>query len=201
MCCVVSFEVLFYIKQKIIHHTKQQVNKQDNEMTISNDPKLCQHPRVPLNFEYQRRGMERLHSFRHCCVFLFLFFLSFYYRPFSFDSMKQRGRGSGFTLCMVWAHCPSNESLKCSSGLQLFSISNRSNEQQYGLYLLVLFNYVLYFLPFFFSFFLFLFSTGWWLAKPRGSFSFSRYSGVSLTYFWIFQHIGDAVSATDRTWH
>lgn len=86
-------------------------------------------------------------------IAVFLFFCSFclfYYRPFSFDSMKQRGRGSGFTLCMVGAHCPSNKSLKCSSGLQLFSISNRSNEQQYGLNLFLSFNYVLYFLPFFF---------------------------------------------------
>lgn len=108
-----------------------------------------------LNIKDERNGETAL--FR--CFSCFFFIVD----PFQLTlwSSGGEGEGSGFTLCMFGAHCPSKKSLKCSSGLQLFSISNRSNEQQRGLYLLMMCCVFFFFLSFSF--------TGWRLAKPYGS--------------------------------
>lgn len=203
MCCVVSLEVLFYIKQKIIHHTKQQVNKGDNEMTSSDEPELRRRPPLPPNFEYQSGGTESAHSSGHRSAVLSVFFFFFFFMiaPFPLTLWGSGGGGVGSLCACSRAHCPSNRSLKCSSGLQLFSISNRSDEQQYGLFLFPYFYYVLCFLlsfPFFF--FLFFFYPGWWLAEPRGGSSTSRCSGDSLTRFWIFPRTVVTLVRYGRGW-
>lgn len=72
MCCVVSFEVLFYKnKQKIIHHTKQQVDKQDTEMTTSDRPDL--ELLRTLNIKVEERRERTSPQIADVFFFFFLF--------------------------------------------------------------------------------------------------------------------------------
>lgn len=202
MCCVVSFwgPVLYKTENNTSYKATSQQTRQWNDYQQWSQAVPAPASPSELWISKTRNGDCTLSDI--AVFFFFCSFCLFIIDPFPLTLWSSGGGGVGSLCAWFELTVHLNESLKCSSGLQLFSISNRSNEQQYGLYLLFLFNYVLYFLPFFFSFFLFLFSTGWWLAKPRGgsSFFFSRHGGVPLTYFWIFQHTGDAGSATDRTW-
>lgn len=139
-------------------------------MTTSNDPKLCQRPRVPLNFEYQRRGMERLHSFRHCCVSVFfVLFVFFIIDPFPLTLWSSGGGGVG-SLC-AWLELTVHL-IRAWNVLVVYScfpsatVATSSNMDWIFFFLFIM--CCIFFLSSFFSFFL----TGWWLAKPHGSSSF-----------------------------
>lgn len=128
--CVVLFWGPVLYKQKIIYHMTTNKNKY---MTTSDAP-VGRSVMSPPCFECQSSDRWLRSSGRRPL-----------FRPFSFDSKKQlrerggfggaggRGRCAadqqfvGWVLCMFPAHCTSSKmKLKCSSGLQLLSVSNRS---------------------------------------------------------------------------
>ncbi len=126
--CVVLFSRSCFIQTE---NNISYDNKQNKYTTMNNTPSCAVSHVSPCALNVKAREFWWLHSSGYRRIV----------RPFSFNSTKQlreeeeeyRGDGARgwwtlcrFGLCMFSAHCPSCKKLKCSSGLQLSSISNRS---------------------------------------------------------------------------